>query len=83
VIEECTCNRKSFDLSDFVVIIEEYHRGSFHGVMRESQYSTVVCLKKGCFGRFKSRYKYVEKLPKITWDEYNKRNKKEKENEME
>jgi hypothetical protein len=80
VIEKCTCGRENFNLTNLAVIIEEYHRGSRNGVMMNSQYSTIVCLNKKCFGRFKSREKYVEKLPKITWDEYNKRNRKEKEN---
>lgn len=70
----CSCGRKPRDMSDLASILEFHHKhyspmGSrYQGVNEQCE---VVCLRKGCMGRWRSKQKYTHKLPLIMLDEYN------------
>jgi hypothetical protein len=67
VIRECTCGRKNRDLADLAVIREQFCKTPGG---KASTYSLVVCMRNGCKGMYRSADKYVEKLPKIWWVNY-------------
>lgn len=76
----CTCGRGAYDHTELAVILEEdgqsyapKSRGSF-----PSKRSLVVCIRKGCFGKYRSAKMYVAKLPRIFGNDYAKQKKQER-----
>ena len=72
---KCTCGRnKATDKNDLVVILEEDGYG-YHGNIKMSPtkgpYSKVMCIREGCKGEWRSKKKYVAKLPRMSWLEFN------------
>ena len=74
VIIPCTCGRKNRDLDECAILREEDGK-VFYGWKsgpKESEASTVVCLRQGCLGKWRSRAKALEKLPRLWFSDYQK-----------
>lgn len=79
----CTCDRgagRTKDISDLCVITEFYKRGKKGVRIVSSSFSQVVCMRPGCNGYFSTLAKYVDKIPKIPYNEWLRIKKSQKNN---
>jgi len=61
---KCTCGRSRGDVSDLVVVQRNYSRSAFNGYRKlPSDFSLVWCTRLGCQGAWRTKAKYVDKLP--------------------
>jgi hypothetical protein len=61
---KCCCGRKRGDHSDLVVRARKHNRSAFNGYHRTvSEYSLVICTRKGCWGIWRTKADYVDGLP--------------------
>ena len=64
----CTCGRKRGDYTDLVVIARRSNHSAFNGYhFTPSNFSHIVCTRKGCCGNRRSDAPYVENLPDGVW----------------
>lgn len=63
---KCICGRKRGDYTDLIVTQRRCNHSAFNGYHRTpSDYSNVVCTRKGCWGTWRTKASYVESLPDI------------------
>jgi hypothetical protein len=66
---KCTCGRKRGDHTDLVATARRCNYSAFNGYhFTPSRYSTVICIRFGCHGTWRSKEKYVDSLPDATKD---------------
>jgi hypothetical protein len=70
IITPCTCERKKGDHLDYKVIFEEDEIYFGGGLSKKSIYSKFVCMRDGCHGAFKGKWKWIKRLPRILNTEY-------------
>lgn len=72
IIEDCTCGRKRYDLRDLASILEEHKTvfGSIKKVHSNGTWATIVCLRKGCKGKWRTHMRYIDKVPLIPLSRY-------------
>jgi len=72
IINKCTCGRKERDIKDLACILEYHKKNKLSMGNNSSLYSDVVCLRTGCLGRWRTDRKYIDKIPLITLNEWQK-----------